>query len=104
MRDNGATEQCAGSVSWQLIYDVASKAGVSISTVSRLYAPGTREQQTLSKVLAAANDLDYSITRRHHHEDRPIVPHRPAAERRRLDVVQLVADRWHRCGAASRRL
>ncbi|KFI90105.1 LacI family DNA-binding transcriptional regulator [Bifidobacterium scardovii] len=46
------------------IYDVASKAGVSISTVSRAFTrPELVSSKTLDKVLAAANDLDYSITR-----------------------------------------
>lgn len=46
------------------IYDVASKAGVSISTVSRTFMrPELVSAKTLAKVRAAADELNYSITR-----------------------------------------
>ena len=72
------------------IQAVAAEAGVSISTVSRTFAkPNLVLPETRSKVMAAAEKLDYRISRSSGRtENRSIVPRRAVDERFDFDLVQ----------------
>ena len=72
------------------IQAVAAEAGVSISTVSRTFAkPNLVLPETRSKVMAAAEKLDYRISRSAAAlKNRSIVPRRAVDERSDFDLVQ----------------
>ena len=71
------------------IEDVAQLAGVSIATVSRTFKhPDVVAKKTRDKVLAAANELNFSISRSACVSGRADVPYCPIAERSLCIMVQ----------------
>ena len=70
------------------IEDVAQLAGVSIATVSRTFKhPDVVAKKTRDKVLAAANELNFSISHSAT-SGRADVPYCPIAERSLCVIVQ----------------